>query len=248
MPPKPNPRRHSVHPAVGIIKSKKETIKKAAPVPKSWTVVSGSFANTTWASGDKYLKIEMDATGGNNFTLVGTSQLLSVPYALNARNGSQFIDLGNDVGIAYDTTHGKSVRFGTFDETRTWRVAIKGDDVENPDPNYFYNGYSRLMGFYDQDDQQRWPMNFNEHRDIEFVETGVNDAVLVLGIGGNVAIGKNGMPHQFTPKSKLHIQSGDIYLEDATKGVIMKSPNGQCWRMTVTNAGQPQFTSITCPQ
>jgi len=44
-------------------------------------VESGNFANITWASGDKYLKIEMDATGGNNFSLVGTSQLLSTPYA-----------------------------------------------------------------------------------------------------------------------------------------------------------------------
>ncbi len=52
------------------------------------TVVGGNFANITWAIGDKYLKIEMDATGGNNFTLVGTSQLLSVPYALYAASGN----------------------------------------------------------------------------------------------------------------------------------------------------------------
>lgn len=211
------------------------------------TVVNGKFSNITWASNNKYLKIEMDATGGNNFTLVGTNQLLSVPYALNAENGSQFIDLGNNVGIAYDTTYGESVRIGTLDDTRVWRVVIKGIDVENPDPNYFYNGYSKLLGFYDQGNQLRWHVNFNEHKDIEFVETGKNDAVFVLGVGGNVGIGKNGMPHQFTPRSKLHIQSGDIYLEDATKGVIMKSPNGQCWRMTVSNAGLPQFSSVTCP-
>jgi hypothetical protein len=30
-------------------------------------------------------------------------------------------------------------------------------------------------------------------------------------------------------------------------GVIMKSPNGQCWRMTVDDAGALVTTSITCP-
>ena len=46
--------------------------------------LGGIFANIAWDNGDKYLKIEMDPTGSNNFSLVGTSQLLSVPYALFA--------------------------------------------------------------------------------------------------------------------------------------------------------------------
>lgn len=63
--------------------------------------VSGKFTDITWSSGDKYLKIEMDATGGNNFTLMGTSQLLSVPYALSAGNGSQWKNTTN--GIYYES-------------------------------------------------------------------------------------------------------------------------------------------------
>jgi hypothetical protein len=49
------------------------------------------------------------------------------------------------------------------------------------------------------------------------------------------------------PKAAIHITSGDVYLEDATKGVIMKSPDGGCWRMTVNNSGSPVFSRITCP-
>lgn len=45
----------------------------------------------------------------------------------------------------------------------------------------------------------------------------------------------------------VKLRSGDIYMEDINSGVIMKSPNGQCWRLTVTNAGQPEFNSISCP-
>lgn len=48
------------------------------------TPTTGTFAGITWASGSKFLKVEMDAAGGTNYTLVGTTQLLSVPYAMAA--------------------------------------------------------------------------------------------------------------------------------------------------------------------
>ena len=41
-----------------------------------------------WSSGSKYLQIEIDPTGGSNFTDMGTTQLLSVPYALYAGNAA----------------------------------------------------------------------------------------------------------------------------------------------------------------
>lgn len=44
----------------------------------------GTFSNIKWASGFKFLSISIDLTGGNNYVLVGTTQLLSVPYALSA--------------------------------------------------------------------------------------------------------------------------------------------------------------------
>jgi hypothetical protein len=35
-----------------------------------------------WGTGAKYLQVGVDITGGVNFVTMGTSQLLSVPYAL----------------------------------------------------------------------------------------------------------------------------------------------------------------------
>ena len=49
------------------------------------------------------------------------------------------------------------------------------------------------------------------------------------------------------PKSQLQVTGGDIYIENVNSGVIMKSPDGNCWRMTVDNSGNPVFTSIACP-
>ncbi|MCB9323517.1 MAG: hypothetical protein H6571_07220 [Lewinellaceae bacterium] len=39
-----------------------------------------------WANGPYFIKTETDPTGGNNYTISGTSQLMSVPYALYAEN------------------------------------------------------------------------------------------------------------------------------------------------------------------
>jgi len=47
--------------------------------------VLGSISAIDWAANIYFIKIEMDPTGGTSFQLMGTSQLLSVPYALHAR-------------------------------------------------------------------------------------------------------------------------------------------------------------------
>lgn len=52
------------------------------------TVVSGTFSAIDWSSGPYFIKTEIDPTGGTNYTITGTSQLLSVPYALYAGKSS----------------------------------------------------------------------------------------------------------------------------------------------------------------
>lgn len=47
--------------------------------------IVGSFATINWSSGLYFLKTETDPTGGTNYTISGTSQLLSVPYAFHAK-------------------------------------------------------------------------------------------------------------------------------------------------------------------
>ncbi len=48
----------------------------------------GNLATVGWGSGSMYLQVEIDPAGGNNFTDMGTTQLLSVPYALYAANSA----------------------------------------------------------------------------------------------------------------------------------------------------------------
>ncbi|MCD4832405.1 MAG: hypothetical protein K8R31_01315, partial [Bacteroidales bacterium] len=54
--------------------------------------VSGDFSSVSWESGDKFLKIEIDESGGSTYTELGVVQLLSVPYALYANSASNLGD------------------------------------------------------------------------------------------------------------------------------------------------------------
>jgi uncharacterized protein (TIGR02145 family) len=49
------------------------------------TVESGDFTTIDWANGPYFIKTETDPAGGTSYSITGTSQLLSVPYALHAQ-------------------------------------------------------------------------------------------------------------------------------------------------------------------
>lgn len=54
--------------------------------------IAGTFSSINWAGGPYYLKTETDPAGGTSYTVVGTSQLLSVPYALYSRISESIAD------------------------------------------------------------------------------------------------------------------------------------------------------------
>ncbi len=60
------------------------------------TVVSGSLAVIDWGMGPFFLKTETDVSGGTNYQLVASIQLLSVPYALHANDVSSNLSARGD--------------------------------------------------------------------------------------------------------------------------------------------------------
>ncbi len=48
--------------------------------------VTGTFAGINWATGPYFIKTETDPTGGTAYTIAGTNELMSVPYALFSAN------------------------------------------------------------------------------------------------------------------------------------------------------------------
>jgi len=67
------------------------------------TVTSGTFANIDWATGTYFIKTETDPAGGTTYTITGTSQLLSAPYALHAKKSDNGITSNQSAAIIANT-------------------------------------------------------------------------------------------------------------------------------------------------
>jgi hypothetical protein len=65
------------------------------------TIITGTFAGINWSNGPFFIKTETAPNGDTNYTITGTTQVLSVPYALYALNSKQqgktTIILANDI-------------------------------------------------------------------------------------------------------------------------------------------------------
>lgn len=64
-------------------------------------VQSGSFADIDWGADNYFLNVAIDVDGGSNYSEMGTSQLLSVPYSLHT--GSIYVHYSNDTLYIGDT-------------------------------------------------------------------------------------------------------------------------------------------------
>ena len=61
---------------------------------------------------------------------------------------------------------------------------------------------------------------------------------MVILSNGNIGIGND------DPVAKFQVKNGDIFIEDIDRGIIMKSPDGNCWRGVLNNLGQLEFVLL----
>ena len=81
----------------------------------SGTATTGTFAGINWANGNYYLGIELNT--GSGYVAMGTTQLLSVPYALHANTATS--TTGNSGGF----THYIGELFGGGIVVSVWKTA-----------------------------------------------------------------------------------------------------------------------------
>ena len=70
-------------------------------------IVSGNFSEINWAAGPYFVKTEIDPSGGTSYSILGTSQLFSVPYALHSKTVE--IDNVQDGDTTYWKAKGKNI-------------------------------------------------------------------------------------------------------------------------------------------
>lgn len=113
------------------------------------TVLSGTFSTIDWPTGNYYLKTETDPAGGTNYTIAGTSQLLSVPYAMYAKSaggtgGSFTIPYTNTINNASTlfslTNDGDGTSVEAINNTTTSSIASLRGIVNNVAPGGFSSG------------------------------------------------------------------------------------------------------------
>jgi len=106
------------------------------------TVVSGSFDAITWGTESKFLKIEADVTGGTDYQVLATTQILSTPYALYANKAGNvfsgdYNDLANKpvLSVSNDTVSLTGGSYGVLPKTyndNEFRVIYAGGIADNP--------------------------------------------------------------------------------------------------------------------
>lgn len=93
------------------------------------TAGSGTFGTISWGSASKYFKVEVDPAGGSSYVNMGTFQVWSVPYALNALNSendqdNQLLSLvGNNLSIS----NGNTVTLPAYLSSVTTNATLSGD-------------------------------------------------------------------------------------------------------------------------
>lgn len=86
------------------------------------------FDTVNWANGTYFIKTETDPTGGSVYTITGSSQLLSVPYALHAKTAESITGTVNYTET--DPLFNSSVSRGiTATDTTNWNNDLMGNSV-----------------------------------------------------------------------------------------------------------------------
>lgn len=107
----------------------------------------GSFSSIDWSNGPYYIKTETDPLGGVAYSITGTSQILSVPYALYAKTSGSGTATGttnylakftgsNTLGNSMMFDDGTHVGIGTITPTSDFHISSLKSVSSSPSTSY----------------------------------------------------------------------------------------------------------------
>jgi hypothetical protein len=109
------------------------------------TTLSGTFADIDWTGGSYFLKTQTDPAGGTDYSITGTSQLLSVPYALHAKtsgltdNSIKSSHIQDESILAADIADEPGVNWG--DSTNAIVIPVTSGELSSISLNAPQSGY-----------------------------------------------------------------------------------------------------------
>lgn len=184
------------------------------------TVVSGVFSAISWGTNPKFLKVEMDAAGGNSFVVIGTTQLLSVPYAMHAASVASIA--GNS--------------------------SINDDIIENKSSTLVFDDYSANKIFAYSGNTASWSsQTYNGDTSVTLMDS--NGNIFFDDYADNKIYAYNGKTGSWSSQAyngdtsvTLNANNGNVYFDDYSANAIF-SYNGKtgAWSSQAYNGN----TSIT---
>ena len=219
------------------------------------TPVTGTIGEIDWSDGPYYIKTETDPSGGTSYSITGTTQLLSVPYALNAGNGNWTAN-GDDISSSNsgEVTIGMPL-WDTNGKLQSWNTGHDGYAIEVVGENESFMGPAA----------QFWTKGQGPTMNIDWAGSGTdklltfkyfgNDVGHITTHGGAWFNDKVGIGTA-SPEATLDV-AGNVKIADGTQGegkVLTSDANGMAsWgdgmshyaAMSVFHYGQDPFMMTT---
>jgi hypothetical protein len=124
----------------------------------SGAIITGSMQSIAWANDSYFLELAMDATGGANYQAMGTTQLISVPYALHAATAGSLVgSMPNQFNVPTITSNAAS-------ELTSTSATLNGNINNDVNANIV------RLGFVIS--QQQNPNIFNTQENVALIDTG----------------------------------------------------------------------------
>ena len=197
--------------------------------PSSKLDVNGTVSiSNTGTSSTLNLKSSSTAPGGNYIHAKKSDN--SNQWVLGSNSASTdrvVLKQYNDADIIFQNNNGDAMTINSN--------SYVGIGTTNPQGTLDVNGVIAMKGT----EQLLWDNN-NGTLDIapSVGQVKILTGVITIDYNSNVGINTT------SPVSRLHVNGGDVEVDDSTSGLILKSPNGTRYRIKVDNSGNLTTTAV----
>lgn len=215
------------------------------------TSTFGIFSTTNWGINTKFLKVEMDIAGGTNYVLVGTTQLLSVPFALTSRT----IVTGAGQGITLTSPNGTPYQVSVNDSGQL-SLPSSGSNSTIPSTLYMYGSFNNFdpttsLLFSNYVSYPGTQSAFNNagykyltaNTQLKFLAQN-NNSSIIYGLNGSLIMIPNGSVYTVASNGFYFVDL-ERYTTDFNFKILSFSPNLIKFYNNIGTNINPTFNSVT---